>query len=61
MRKSCFIVLILLSACIGLSSCKGINRGEGYPECVICCPEPHFVVLTIRIKKGDLPLVSRLF
>lgn len=30
MRKSCFIVLILLSACIGLSSCKGINRGEGY-------------------------------
>lgn len=30
MKKSCFIILILLSACIGLSSCKGINRGQGY-------------------------------
>ena len=30
MKKSCFVILVLLSACIGLSSCKGINRGEGY-------------------------------
>lgn len=45
MRKSCFIVLILLSACIGLSSCKGINRGEGYV--FQWSKDANYVVMTI--------------
>ncbi len=45
MKKSCFIILILLSFCITLSSCKGINRGEGYV--FQWSEDTNYVVITI--------------
>lgn len=45
MKKSCFVILVLLSACIGLSSCKGINRGEGYV--FQWSKDANYVVMTI--------------
>ena len=45
MKKSCFIILILLSVCISLTSCKGINRGEGYV--FQWSEDNNYVVITI--------------
>ncbi len=45
MKKSSFIILIMLSICITLSSCKGINRGEGYV--FQWSEDTNYVVITI--------------
>ena len=45
MKKSCFIILIFLSVCITLSSCKGINHGEGYV--FLWSEDTNYVVITI--------------